>query len=226
MFNDSFTFRWASPGFAMWFLLVLFIYNILFPVLIKIKYIFPISVVVSLLIGFIPTGGIVSRIFCFFPFYLLGYYVNNSKELETIKRNILQPFKFKDGLVLSVLTILWATILYFKPGIAYFTTFTQNYNGDWLLLFVRLALYLSAIVFGYYVLKIFPNKKTFYTKYGERTMGVYLFHGFIVLPIAYKLFEPLNPDDYFLMSIKILLPVLLSLFLFSKPVNNIVKKIF
>ena len=134
LFNDSFTFRWASPGFAMWFLLVLFIYKILFPVLIKIKYIFPISVVVSLLIGFIPTGGIVSRIFCFFPFYLLGYYVNNSKELETIKRNILQPFKFKDGLVLSVLTILWATILYFKPGIAYFTTFTQNYNGDWLLL--------------------------------------------------------------------------------------------
>ena len=37
IFNTSFTMDWTSPGFAMWFLLVLFIYRMIFPFLIKIR---------------------------------------------------------------------------------------------------------------------------------------------------------------------------------------------
>lgn len=229
IFNTSFTMDWTSPGFAMWFLLVLFIYRMIFPFLIKIRYILAISIIAALVVGFIPFIGKefgLSRMFCFLPFYLLGYYVKNDKKFELVRQKILQPLNLKDWIVLFCLIFIWAAILYIKPGLAYYTTFTQGYDGNWFFLLVRISLYVSAFAFGYYVLKMFPNRKTFYTKYGGRTMGVYLFHGFIVLPIAYKLFEPIEAYDYFHMAVKICLPVLLSLLLFSKPVDYIVKKLF
>lgn len=69
----------------MWFLLVLFIYRMIFPFLIKIKYILAISIIAALVVGFIPFIGKefgLSRMFCFLPFYLLGYYVKNEKNLN------------------------------------------------------------------------------------------------------------------------------------------------
>lgn len=85
IFNDNFTLDWKTPGFAMWFLLVLFIYRMIFPFLIKIKYILAISIIAALVVGFIPFIGKefgLSRMFCFLPFYLLGYYVKNEKNLN------------------------------------------------------------------------------------------------------------------------------------------------
>lgn len=228
LFNMNYTFRWYVPAFSMWFLWVLFFYRLLFPLIIKIKYIFPLSVLAALLVGFIPYSSdfALSRLFCFLPFYLLGYYVKNEKHLQFIKNSILQPFKTKDYIFFAVILIFWAIILYYKPTLAYNTTYNMSYGGNISLLVVRLLLYISACIIGFYVLKIFPNRVTFYTKYGERTMGVYLFHGVIILPFAYNVFQAFefeSPIGKFLM---IIVPIAISLLLFSKPVDSLIKRIF
>lgn len=227
--NENFSENWLIPGFSMWFLCVLFVYRLIFPLLIKIKYVLYLSIIVALLVGFIPWVGSVlalSRLFCFLPFYLLGYYVNNEQMFSKVKYKIISPFGLKDAFFLVGIVLVWAVILYYKPTLAFLTTFNSSYGGNWLLLPVRLLMYLTAFAIGFYVLKLFPNRKTFYTKYGSRTMGVYLFHGLVVLPFAYDIFPPFEEGDILENILMIGLPVVICLFLFSKPVDVIVKKCF
>ena len=227
--NENFSENWLIPGFSMWFLCVLFVYRLIFPLLIKIKYVLYLSIIVALLVGFIPWVGSVlalSRLFCFLPFYLLGYYVNNEQMFSKVKYKIISPFGLKDAFFLVGIVLVWALILYYKPALAFLTTFNSSYGGNWLLLSVRLLMYLTAFAIGFYVLKLFPNRKTFYTKYGSRTMGVYLFHGLVVLPFAYNIFPPFEEGGILENILMIGLPVVICLFLFSKPVDVIVKKCF
>ena len=93
-------------------------------------------------------------------------------------------------------------------------------------LLVRISLYATAVLVGYYVLKMFPNRKTFYTKYGGRTMGVYLLHGLVVLPSAYMIFRPFEYESNIHRILMIVLPVLISLIFFARPIDNFIKKIF
>lgn len=65
-----------DPVGIMWFLLCIIIWKIILEQAIKIKFIIPLSVIIAILIGF--NGDIgkllsLSRLFCFFPFFLLGY---------------------------------------------------------------------------------------------------------------------------------------------------------
>lgn len=72
--EGKFTFSLVTPSWTLWYLLSLFYWRISLKYLVKIKYIIPISVLVSLYIG---TIGIreysFSRTFAFLPFFLLGY---------------------------------------------------------------------------------------------------------------------------------------------------------
>lgn len=221
--------NWLIPGFSMWFLCVLFAYRLIFPWIIKIKHVLYYSILIALLVGFIPwvdSRLALSRFFCFLPFYLLGYYVNNVEMFRKIKKGILTPFNAKDAIILGGIVVVWAILLYYKPSVAFYTTFNGSYTGNWIFLLVRLAMYGTAFVVGYYVLKMFPNKETFYTKYGSRTMGIYLLHGLVVLPFAYMIFPPFEDGNLMERLLMVLLPVGICLLFFSKPIDKIVKKCF
>lgn len=91
---------------------------------------------------------------------------------------------------------------------------------------VRMSLYITAVGIGFYFLKLVPNKKVFYTKYGSRTMGVYLLHGLVVLPFAYKVFTPFEESDVLHKVLMIAIPVAISLLFFSKATDSTIKKLF
>lgn len=228
LFKSNSNPKWYIPAFSMWFLWVLFFYRLLFPVIIKIKHIFIYSILAALIVGLIPFGGYfaISRFFCFLPFFLLGYYVNNEKKLQFIKTNILKPFKTKDIIIFASIILFWGIILYHYPYIAFNITFNSSYGGSIIQLIIRLLLYISACLIGFYVFKLLPNKITFYTKYGERTMGVYLLHGVIILPFAYTVFLPFELETPIGRILMIIIPIGISLLLFSKPIDSIIKKIF
>ena len=229
LFNEGHYSNWKVPGFAMWFLWVLFLFRFLFPLIIKIRYVFPLSLAVALVIGFIPQIGAdygLNRFLCFLPFYLLGYYVGHHKKLQCVKDYMLAPFSLRDGLVLGCIIVAWCVILYHKPSLAFCTTFNGGYGGNWLYMIVRMSLYITAIGIGFYVLKLVPNKKVFYTKYGSRTMGVYLLHGLVVLPFAYKVFTPFEESDVLHKVLMIAIPVAISLLFFSKATDSTIKKLF
>ena len=90
--NPHYTFNWRIPGFAMWYLWALFVYRVTLPYLIKIPYIVSISFVVSWMVGFYPVIGVnysLSRIFCFLPYFLLGYMVANKVSMSPIRQRLL-----------------------------------------------------------------------------------------------------------------------------------------
>lgn len=228
--NGNYTANWTVPSFAMWFLLVLFIYRLIFPLIIKVKFALPISILMALIAGFFPfinARFALSRVFCFLPFFLLGYYVNNDAFFSKIRKKLFEPFNLKDTVPLLCIVVFWGFVLYFRPNWAFLTTFTQSYGENWGgQLLVRISLYATAVFVGYYVLKMFPNRKTFYTKYGGRTMGVYLLHGLVVLPSAYMIFRPFEYESNVHRILMIVLPVLISLLFFARPIDNLIKKIF
>ena len=77
---------------------------------------------------------------------------------------------------------------YISPGLTFATAFNDGYSGNINGLMLRIALQFTIVLTGYCILKVFPNKETFYTKYGKRTLYVYLLHGLVVLPFAYIVF--------------------------------------
>jgi len=84
----------VTPGFAMWYLWVLFVYRVLLPHLLKIPHIIVLSFVLTWMVGFIPQINrtmSLSRIFCFLPYFLLGYRIANDGCFHKLKCLILTP---------------------------------------------------------------------------------------------------------------------------------------
>ena len=77
---------WTTPGFAMWYLWALFIYRVSLRYLLKIPYVIPLSFVLTWIVGLFPQINVhfsLSRVFCFLPYFLLGYKIaNNSRWLS------------------------------------------------------------------------------------------------------------------------------------------------
>ena len=73
---------------------------------------------------------------------------------------------------------------------------------------LRIALQFTIVLTGYCILKVFPNKETFYTKYGKRTLYVYLLHGLVVLPFAYIVFPSFGVATFIGKILMILVPTL------------------
>lgn len=185
------------PQWALWFLLSLFCWHIL---LIPFKRIrpslgIPLAVFIGLLVGYFnEIGGVLSlsRTFVFFPFFLVGYWV--TKEQLAVLRRL--PIRIGGGLLL----IAAGTLFYLYPDIP----------TDWLLGsksyavlgageaggIMRLLVYLFSGLMMISVLALVPNKKMPFTKYGQRTLYVYLLHGFFIQWIRVDdLFEVSNSLD-------------------------------
>ncbi|MFP7492640.1 acyltransferase family protein [Terribacillus saccharophilus] len=169
------------PQWALWFLLSLFCWHIL---LIPFKKIRPATGIVlaaflGLLVGYLDEIGSalsLSRTIVFFPFFLTGYWMTK-EQLGKLKKPPIQI-----GAVLVLLTA--AVMLYLYPGMP----------TDWLLGsksyadmgasgsggVTRFIVYLLSAMMMLSVMALVPAKKFSFTKYGQRTLYVYLLHGFII----------------------------------------------
>lgn len=181
-----------TPGFAMWYLWALFLYRISLRYLVRIPYIVLISFLLSWIVGFIPQIGStmsLSRIFCFLPYFLLGYKLKNDNKYKTLSLRLMQTNV--NGGALALIFTFWMLVILYRPGLTYATGFNYGYgNYPFLGWILRMALQTTILLTGYLVIRIFPNRELWFTKYGKRTMRVYLWHGLIVLPFAYLVFPP------------------------------------
>ena len=88
---------------------------------------------------------------------------------------------------------------------------------------LRMALQATILITGFLVIRLFPNKKLWFTRYGVRTMNVYLLHSIIVLPLAYQVFPPFVEADWLERIMMIALPTVLCIPLFSRVVDKTMK---
>ena len=170
-----------TPGFALWYLVSLFIWRIFLKDLVKIRHIQLISIFFGILAGLITSIGLslsLSRIICFLPFFIAGYYFDKEK-----------INKIKDFPV--VIAILFSLILI---SIAFFVTKTDviNYKSLYMSdpynsfdigiikgVLLRVMIYVVAFS-SLLLIKFVPSKKNFLTYIGKITLTIYIFHTYFI----------------------------------------------
>ena len=221
--DQNYTFTWKQPGFAMWYLWVLFVFRISLPLLVRIPHILPISFILSWLVGFVPFAGVdfsLQRIICFLPWFLLGYKLKKKKKLSIKLINAKGGGKWY--MLLAACFAFWTAVIIVHPGLTYSTSFAVPYSGNNVLqLLLRISLQLTIAFIGWCIIHIIPNKNVWYSRFGRNTMSVYLLHGIIVLPFAYLVFPPFADASILQRFLMIALPVVCCIPLFTTKVNKI-----
>lgn len=169
------------PQWSLWFLFSLFSWHILlvwfkkFPATISVS----LAVLIGLVVGYFGEIGhtySLSRTFVFFPFFLFGYWCTTEQVMWLKRKRV----KIASLIVLFVV----AVAIYFAP----------DFNSGWLLAsksygaldmpayggLARLLVYVTSAMMAMSVLAWIPQKHSWFTQLGKRTLYVYLLHGFFI----------------------------------------------
>ena len=168
------------PRFTLWYLLSLFSWKLMLPVVRTFRFPLTLSLVCALLVGLTTADCFlsISRTVAFFPFFLGGYYLN-ANQLEKLRR---VP---KIVSVLCLAFCLGLAVLLVKNDVS-LQIYHMNAPYSALSLRLRTGLLLRALVLamGFIVsLSLFAlvsAKKTLLSGLGARTITVYLSHGILI----------------------------------------------
>ncbi|WP_042143970.1 acyltransferase family protein [Paucisalibacillus sp. EB02] len=205
------------PHWSLWFLISLFCWHMLlilfkrFPIYASLS----VAVLLGISVGYLAAIGhsfSLSRTFVFFPFFLLGFWLKE-EHIMLLKRKSVKATSV-------IIMVIFAAAIYIAPEIntgwllaskSYFDLGMQEFGG-----IARLLVYLTSTIMAASVLAWVPTTRSNMTKLGERTLYVYLLHGFIIQYFrAYDVFEVNNVLDILgLLGVSAIIVLLLS----SRPV--------
>ncbi len=170
-----------SPQWSLWFLFSLFSWHLL---LYWFKKLPPaagviLSLAIGVFIGYIGDIGhtfSLSRTFVFFPFFLVGYWLTK-EHVMFLKHRIV-----KSAALLIMVTLF--VFIYVAPEINTGWLLASKSYGDMGMPesggLTRLLVYMTSSVMAASVLAWIPERQFKLTKLGERTLYVYLLHGFFI----------------------------------------------
>lgn len=220
-----------KPGYAMWYLMALFLYSIATKQIRRyfgsIPYLL-IALFIAFVIGCIPISNNyfeIQRISCLYPCFAFGVFLREYAGNQLLADKLCSkiPNIRKKCTVLLVLIILCNIAI-----IHCFPTKTGGFKAyyglnmiaaleKWGLMFMRVIACVCVIV-------LFPNKEYWFTKYGARTMNVYLLHIIPIFIINWGVLYNFRYEWYGLLVYFVGVPLLCTLF-FSLPVDKIMKKV-
>lgn len=185
------------PHWSLWFLVSLFCWHLLLIVYRHMPFYIgiPVALLIGIIIGYfdhIEHTFSLSRTFVFFPFFLLGYSLKE-KHIMALKRTVFKR--------ISLLTLFGAAIaIYYLPDFNYgWLLASKSYSSLGLDYFggvARLTVYSTSFIMAASVFVWIPERRMNITVLGERTLYVYLLHGFIIqLFRQYPLLEANNLFD-------------------------------
>lgn len=205
------------PTFALWFMLVMFVYRFSIKTLSKIPAIIPISLLCMLISGCIPALGIklsLGRIFSFLFFFVLGYkceetHIERIRQIPKKYTIILLILLIGYSVAFSWTAVLNVDLLQMKDCYALFGL--SNIEG----ILVRSILTVIAMAWIIVFISLSTDKQTFLSKVGRNTMAVYVFH----IPVRYiiKSTGVIGSGNVLYYAIIIGLSAL-SVYVFSRPV--------
>ncbi|MBL4950698.1 acyltransferase family protein [Neobacillus sp. YIM B02564] len=175
-----------QPHWTLWFLLSLFCWNLLLYVFARLRWAgFVIAVVIGIGIGYLDDVGSylsLSRTFVFFPYFLLGFLLE-PRHLKRIKQIKYSP---AFGFVILLGTMLFISTNFPEDAIPWLLGDT-SYAGmgveelsDGL---IRAFQYVITLIVIAGFLAIVPKTRFKMTTIGQRTLYIYLLHGFIIKTI-------------------------------------------
>lgn len=176
-----------NPGWTLWYLYCMFIWRLLLPDLVRIRYIMLVSFIVAIFSGFLTEFGTymaMARTLGFLPFFLAGYFFKDAW-LKKI-RNF--PFRRLLALLVAILGLVTATI-WIKGDLP-----PEILWGDraydlleiplWQSLLADIYLYALSFAFIFAFLTLAKNRQRFYTIWGQNTLAIYLLHVYLVAPLV------------------------------------------
>lgn len=182
LYQKTFFVDLFTPTYVFWFMLSLFFWRSLIGPLSKIRYLLIVSVCVGLYAGCIDNADrfmSVSRTLAFFPFFILGYLVDNNQITK------LRTTPFWVGVFVFLLAL----------GVAATTDYTgiipvrayeniQSYRASGMEpifgIAVRVFEYVIACIAIFSLISFIPNRKGMLSLIGSRTLCVYLLSSFVI----------------------------------------------
>ncbi|ULT55199.1 acyltransferase family protein [Neobacillus drentensis] len=191
--EEKLAFDFLHPHWSLWFLLSLFFWNLLLYGFAKLKWFgMGVAIILGIAIGYVEDAGSflsLSRTFVFFPYFLLGFLLNANQ----LKRVVRAKYSLPIGIMIIIATMIFFWMGFPKDAVPWLLGDTSYANmgglqwSDGLVRLLQYALTLL-VVFGFFAL--IPSTQYKLTKIGERTLYVYLFHGFII-----KSIQAILPDE-------------------------------
>lgn len=177
-----------TPQYAYWYLLALFVWRLALKDLVRIRFILPLSVFLSLLSGFhtqVNNFLAIARIINFLPFFLLGYYTDRA---SISKLRSVPKLLAAGGLVLSFAWIWWLT----GTGSLSTRFFITMPYASLREVCLRPAFYLLAPAISACVVILCPARRlALLTVAGESTFLIYVLHRYVnfaanrLVPVEY-----------------------------------------
>ena len=234
--NNSVGFSIISARSSLWFLMCLGIWYLVLPFFSKFKagVVIIAGIIIGLIIGYDTKVGhelSLSRVFVHFPFFMAGYFCT-PKLIEKLNNVYIRFISIPVfAICVSVIVLLDE---YYPGRIITCSNSYENvmpvvemqYGLVWL---SRLLFYVLAFVTGASFFAIVPRIKVFFTKWGSRTLAVYILHRFLYLcwidkNLAWwKVFNEMEYGLPIVFGIAIAVTVILSLKPFSLPFTAIQK---
>ena len=161
------------------------------------------------------------RVFSFYPFFVIGLWLSQNKDYiyKSEKKT-----RWKWFVLFIVLIGFYEVLTYKIPGLCYLTGFTAHHGLSIPGFIMRWTTYILNILLSFAAIMIMPNKKFWFTKYGCRTMNVYLLHMTVVLILCWGIGINFMTEWYGYVIMIALVP-LFCMALFSSPVDKLMRKI-
>ncbi len=212
---------------SLWYLFCLILWFIILPYISKYKpsVVMICGFVFAILLGYDTEIGnfmSIARAINHFPFFMLGYY---------FKKEWIFKFRNVYTQVSAVITIGIITFLaYFYRDIIPSRVITSNYNyydlktkvfSELPVVFLnRIIFYIIALLLCASFMLLVPRGKAFFTRFGSRTLQVYILHRFLYLAhLQYGWWKPFNSELGIILLALIALAItfILSLKIFEYP---------
>lgn len=168
------------PWYVLWYLVSLVCWRliVLYIPLNKIKSWVAISAatILSILVGMISINGklAIDKTIAFFPFFLIGYYLQSEKGTELIKK----LRGFPHWISAFTLILIGMGILLLNKDLTCYVVYA-GYRGELFQdIIIRLACIATAIIMSVAVINLIPDVKLF-AKWGKSTLYIFIYHAFI-----------------------------------------------
>lgn len=221
------SFPWVTPAWLLWFLLSMTFWTLLTPALAR----FPraclaLSVLISLAAGMVDAVGYpfsLSRTLVFLPFFVAGF-THGREVLEWIAGLGLRGRAVVVGAALAVFGVLLA----WSPDHNWFfgsKGFDVLGVSDLSGVAHRAFLTLCAVVLTAGLLVLVPRKPSVLNRFGQRSLSIYLLHGFVVLLVAPSVLRMAKDNVYVAVVVLAILATGIALLCSLQPVHRVIGRI-
>jgi fucose 4-O-acetylase-like acetyltransferase len=214
---------------ATWYLLALCIWYFAVPALerFKTKYLISGSFLIGLFAGYIKSIYVtfsLSRVFVFFPFFILGFCLQEEKLEQFLNKRLRIPAILLLAVVFAFLVLNWdwlkpyADVIY--GSTPYYKVFGAREKYG---IIIRGIWYLLAITLSAAVMLLVPRCRLIFTSLGERTLQVYMTHIWVRNALFYAGFFTMIRTGPAYLAVLVLIGSVVLTFLLS---NGWLKKLY